>query len=341
MVARSRRVSFALIEKIKRAAHAAQHAEAEHIDLHEFQRVDIVLVPFDDLAIIHRCRLDRHQLIKPIERQHKTAGMLREMPRRADQLLGELERQPEPAIFNIEVEFLGFFLRRPRCSSPRSSGQRARDIFRQAKRLADFAHGAAGSVARDDGRQGRPRAAVGLVNPLNDFFTPLMLEIDINIRRLAALLADETLEQQALANRINRSDAENVTDRRIGGRAAALAKDVFRARKTDDGFDGQEIGRILHALDQIELMPQLRRDIVGQAFGIALRGAFPGQLFKPFLRVEAVFKLFGRIGVCQLIEREFAALGNLPVRRTACSYLGKSRSISSGVFRKRSACRSF
>jgi hypothetical protein len=38
---------------------------------------------------------------------------------------------------------------------------------------------------------------------LNDFFTPLVLEIHINIGRLAALLAYEALEQQPLPDGVN------------------------------------------------------------------------------------------------------------------------------------------
>ena len=91
MVARSRRMAFGLIEQIEGAAHAAQHAEAQHIDLHEFQRVDIVLVPFDHLPVFHRGGFDRDQLIKPIERQDEAARMLREMARRADQLLAQAQ----------------------------------------------------------------------------------------------------------------------------------------------------------------------------------------------------------------------------------------------------------
>ena len=122
MVARSSRVPFALIEQVEGAAHAAQHAEAEHIDLHEFQGVDIVLVPFDHLPVVHGGRFDRHQLIEPIEREDKAARMLREMTRRADQLPRKLQRQPQPAILEIEVEVLGFASRRRlQCSSPRSA----------------------------------------------------------------------------------------------------------------------------------------------------------------------------------------------------------------------------
>ena len=71
------------------------------------QRVDVVLVPFDHLAVLHRGRLDRHQLVEPVVGQHEAAGMLREMARRADQLAGELERQAQAPVAEVEVELLG------------------------------------------------------------------------------------------------------------------------------------------------------------------------------------------------------------------------------------------
>ena len=70
-------------EQVEAALHAGQHAERQAIDLHELQRVDVVLVPFDDLAVLHRRRLDRHQFVEPVAGQHEAAGMLREMARRA------------------------------------------------------------------------------------------------------------------------------------------------------------------------------------------------------------------------------------------------------------------
>ena len=61
---------------------------ARHIDLHELQRVDVVLVPLDHLAVVHRRRLDRHQLVQPVLGQDEAAGMLGQMARQADQLRG-------------------------------------------------------------------------------------------------------------------------------------------------------------------------------------------------------------------------------------------------------------
>ena len=81
--------------------------EAEHIDLHEAQGVDVVLVPLDHLAVLHRRRLDRHQIVEPVAGQHEAAGMLAQMARKADQLARELERQAQPPVGEVEVELRG------------------------------------------------------------------------------------------------------------------------------------------------------------------------------------------------------------------------------------------
>ncbi len=94
-------------QQIECAAHAAEHSQAKHIDLHEFQVVDIVLVPLDNLAIVHRRGLDRHQRIQPVLRQHETAGMLREMARKADQLAGDIQRHRQAPVGYVQVQRLG------------------------------------------------------------------------------------------------------------------------------------------------------------------------------------------------------------------------------------------
>jgi len=64
------------LQQIQTALHAAHHAERKAIDLHEFQGVDIVLVPLDHLAVLHRRRLDRHQLVEPVAGQDESARVL-------------------------------------------------------------------------------------------------------------------------------------------------------------------------------------------------------------------------------------------------------------------------
>ena len=87
-----------LLQQVEGAAQAAQHAQPQHVDLHEAQRVDVVLVPLDDLAVLHGGGLDRHQLVQPVAGQHEAAGMLAEMARKADQLARQIQRQAQPAV---------------------------------------------------------------------------------------------------------------------------------------------------------------------------------------------------------------------------------------------------
>ena len=81
-------------QEVQSALDAAQHPQGEDVDFHEFERVDVVLVPLDDLAVVYGGRLDRDQLIEPVMGQHEAAGMLREVARRAHELAGEIEGQP-------------------------------------------------------------------------------------------------------------------------------------------------------------------------------------------------------------------------------------------------------
>jgi hypothetical protein len=77
-------------DQVEGLGHAGEHAERQHIDLHELQGLDIVLVPLDCLPILHACRLDRHEIVEAVIASNKAAGMLAQMSRRAHQLLCQL-----------------------------------------------------------------------------------------------------------------------------------------------------------------------------------------------------------------------------------------------------------
>ena len=63
-----------------------------------------------------------------------------------------------------------------------------------------------------------------------------------------------------------------------------------RAKRTME-FDGQEVGRVFAAARSgSSSCRSCIADVVGHAFGVALRRAFPGQLFKPFLRGQPVVR---------------------------------------------------
>jgi hypothetical protein len=78
---------------------------------HEFQRIDVILVPFEDLPIFHRRWFDGHQLVKPVQRKDKAARMLREMPRRAYQLARQIECHTQPTVSAVKVSLLELGIR--------------------------------------------------------------------------------------------------------------------------------------------------------------------------------------------------------------------------------------
>ena len=92
-------------------------------------------------AFLHRGRLDRHQFVEPILGENEAAGMLRQMPGRADKLPRQIERQAQAAVGQVEIELGGklgidAFI----APTPDLRGQGAGDVFGEAERLADLAH---------------------------------------------------------------------------------------------------------------------------------------------------------------------------------------------------------
>ena len=78
-----------IIDELEGTADRAQHAEAEHIDLEQTECIEIILVPLDHGAIGHGGVLDRHEFVETPARDHETADVLREVPRKAEQFGGK------------------------------------------------------------------------------------------------------------------------------------------------------------------------------------------------------------------------------------------------------------
>ena len=96
-----------LLDQVEAFADAGQHAEREHVDLEDAELVDVVLVPFDEGAVVHRAIADRHGLGQRPLGQDEAADMLRQMARHADQLLGELHRALEMRVGKVEPGIVG------------------------------------------------------------------------------------------------------------------------------------------------------------------------------------------------------------------------------------------
>src|ERR1700687_5560692 len=104
-----------------------------------------------------------------------------------------------------------------------------------------------------------------------------MLEIDIDVGRLAPLRRNEALEQEIDARGVDLGDAEAVADRRISRRAAPLAENAARAGEADDVVDGEEVGRVVELGDEREFMVDGGTHLRRNALRITPARTFLGQ----------------------------------------------------------------
>jgi len=238
--------------------------------------------------------------------------MLGEVAGEAHQRAREIERQPQPPVFQVQVQFGGVVLLHALVApAPDLGCEHAGDVVCQAERLAHVADGATAAVADDGRAEGRTVTAVGLVDPLDDFLAPFVLEIDVDIGRLLAFGADEAFEQQVGAGRIDRGDAEDIAHRGVGGGPATLAQDVPGSGVAHDAIDGKEVGCIVELRDQLELVAELLGDCGRDSVRKPDGGTFPSEAFECLLGGEAGKADLVRILVSELVERKGATRHDL------------------------------
>src|SRR5947209_349403 len=107
------------------------------------------------------------------------------------------------------------------------SGEPLHLFERQSKCLAHIAQRALASIRDHLADHRGALAAVALVDGLNHFFAPLVLEVDVDIRWLATLAGEKPFEQQIAPRWIDGGDAEAVADSAIGRTPAPLAENVL------------------------------------------------------------------------------------------------------------------
>ena len=285
----------------KGAADARQHAQRQHIDLHQPQRVDIVLVPFDEGAVGHRGIVDRHGFIEAVVGQHKAADVLRQVARKPQDLRHQPRQPGDFGGIRIETAFgEAAALHMAGKTAPDGAGQPRRHILRQAEHLADLAHRAARAIM-DHGRDDAGTvAAIAVIDILHHLLAAFMLEINVDIGRFAAFFGNEARKQQVVLHRIDGGDAEHIADRRIRRRSAPLAQDAAPLRKGDDIVDGEEIGGVFGLGDDGEFMGQQCLDLCRHAIGPARSRFLPGQRLQPALRAVP-----GRDGLVGIFIAEF------------------------------------
>ena len=128
-------------------------------------------------------------------------------------------------------------------AAPAGTGKRCDSVFGEAENLAYLADCRFRAVGDDGCRKAGFLPPVFPVDVLDDLLAALVLEVDIDVGRLVALLGDEALEQKIDLARIDLGDAKTVTDGGIGRRSSPLTENFLAAGKADDVVNRQEIRR--------------------------------------------------------------------------------------------------
>ena len=297
------------VEKIKALAQRRQHAERQHVDLEETERVEIVLVPFDHRALVHRRVHHRRDFVEPVAGDDEAAAVLGQMAGKADQRLRHGEREPERRIDGIEPGRAHTGLADRRCLlAPGGSVEGGDDVVGEAEDLGRLADRRTRAIGDHRGREAGALAPIAIVDILDHLLAPLVLEVDVDVGRLVALGRDEAFEQKIETRRIDLGDPKAIADGGIGGRAAALAEDSLRAREAHDVVHGEEVRRVIERGDELEFVRQRLPRAHWNAAGIARFRAGFRESFERLLRRRMAFAQFFRIAMLEFVEAEGEAV---------------------------------
>ena len=296
-----------LADPVQRLAQGGQHAQGQHVHLHQAQGVQIVLVPLDDAAFGHAGVFNRHHAAQGASGQHEAPCVLAQVTRKTLQGLAQLQPLTHHPDLRIKAH-LGQAQRQHLSTfRPVQVLGRAVDIIqRQPQGFAHIAQSAALAVTGHGGGQCRPVAAVLAVQVLDDFFSPFVFKINIDVGRFVALFGDEAFEQQAAFGRVHLGDTQGVAHGRIGRAATALAQDALAAGETHRVVHRQKVLGEAHLGDQGQFFVHLGLYRVRGALGIAFTQSSLGELPEPGIgRLADRHDLVG-VFVGQLVQTEGA-----------------------------------
>ena len=164
---------------------------------------------------------------------------------------------------------------------------------RVSERFGHIAYREFGAVGDDVSHLSCVLSAVFLVHVLDDLFSTVGVEIDVDIGFLVAHARQKTLEWQLVEDRIDRGDTEHEADSGVGGRAPALTEDAAAFRIGDDVVHDQEVAGKVFDLDHLEFAFDACAVIIGEV-RVLLGDTLPDQVPQPAHRAVAVGNLLFR-----------------------------------------------
>ncbi len=309
-VLHGQRAAPVALHQVQGFADRGEHAQGQHVHLHQAQGFQVVLVPLDQGAVGHRRVFHRHQSVHRVAGDHEAAHVLGQVTREAHQLLHQFPvvaaqggaaqaHFPEPFHQGVGLVPPG-----------QVAAQPFDDVHVHAQGAAHVAHRRAGAVVNHGGGQSGAVTAVFAVEVLHHFFAAFVLEVHVDVRRLVPLLGDKALKQKLAAARVHLGDAQAVAHRGVGRRAAPLAEDALATGEGDDVVHGEEVVRVAELADQPQLLVHQGAHPVRYAVRVAGFGALVGEGGEIVVGVLARRHHFFRVLVADFVHFEVALLGD-------------------------------
>ena len=248
-------VGHGVVEQGQRAQPEKVHLEqADPLDLlHGPLRGDLVL-----LALVERRELgDRLRRDDDAGRVHRgVPGHALQPARHANQLL-------DPRVAPVHLLERRALLHRPverHVQGRRNLLRDAVDVrVGHAQRAAHVAHRGARLHGPEGDDLGHVLPAVLARDVLDDLAPPALAEVDVDVRQRDAFRVEETLEDEIELQRVDVGDLQAVRHQAAGGRAPARAdRDAVLPRVADEVPDDEEVARVLHPLDDVDLVGEPR-----------------------------------------------------------------------------------
>ncbi len=194
--------------------------------------------------------------------------------------------------------------------TPVEVGEAAEDGLGETEHLAHLADGALAAVGDDVGGHGGTARGEAAVDLLDDGLAALAAgEVEVDVGPGLAALAEESFEQELVADRVAGGDAERVADGGVGCGAAPLDEDALLAGEVDDVPDDEEVAAEAELGDDAQLVVELVADFLAEFLTVAFAGAGVGHLAQVFCLAGD-----GESGelVAEILEVELEALGEVP-----------------------------
>ena len=204
--------------------------------------------------------LKRHDLGEWLSTNHDTRGVSRGVSHHPLELLRQTDQLP---VLGAIRE--GGKLGRLSCVL-KADVENSRDRFRNAIDLAVALSQHATNVTNGGARRhraegddlGHPVFPIFLGDVADHLITTAVLEIDVNIGHGDAVLIEEALKWEFVVKRIDWGNAERVGNDRTWCTASAGGGDPLLARKAHEVGHDEEVGRVPHLDDDVELIGEPR-----------------------------------------------------------------------------------